>query len=93
MRHPVLSTAAALTLSMSLCGRAAEGHPCLPDVQVSVGAPQSFATHAQLASYGFLRRERCLRGFTIIPPALHTLKMQEPRHVKHSIEDADHQPT
>src|SRR5579871_3552101 len=27
--------------------------PCLPDVQISVGAPQTFATHAELARYGF----------------------------------------
>jgi hypothetical protein len=28
--------------------------PCLPDLQISVGAPQTFATHAELARYGFL---------------------------------------
>jgi hypothetical protein len=65
MKHPIFSIAAALTLSMSLAGRAAaqenqtpqkasDGSPCLPDVQASAGAPQTFATHVQLASYGFL---------------------------------------
>jgi hypothetical protein len=56
MNHPVLSMASALTLAMSLSVSAAEddGRACLPDVQVSSGAPQTFATHAQLASYGFL---------------------------------------
>jgi hypothetical protein len=32
---------------------ASDGSPCLPDIQVLVGAPQTFATHAELASYGF----------------------------------------
>jgi hypothetical protein len=56
MKQPVLPIIAALTLGTSLSGWAAEsdGSPCLPDVQVSAGPPQTFATHAQLASYGFL---------------------------------------
>jgi hypothetical protein len=56
MKHPVLPIVAAVTLSISLSGTAAEndGSACLPDIQVSAGPPQTFATHAQLASYGFL---------------------------------------
>jgi hypothetical protein len=56
VKHPVLPIVIGLTLSMSLSGRAVEsdGPPCLPDVQVSAGSPQTFATHAQLAGYGFL---------------------------------------
>jgi hypothetical protein len=33
--------------------RPGEGPPCLPDIQVSAGAPQTFATHAELARLGF----------------------------------------
>jgi hypothetical protein len=65
MKRPILSVVAALNLGMALAaGAAAEGDksspekgngpPCLPDVQVSAGAPQTFATHADLARYGFL---------------------------------------
>jgi hypothetical protein len=56
MKHPVLPIVAAVTLSVSLSGTAAEndGSACLPDIQVSAGPPQTFATHAQLASYGFM---------------------------------------
>jgi hypothetical protein len=64
MNHTVLSIAAALTLSVSLAGRIAaedqfrreesDNSPCLPNVEASIGAPQTFATHAQLASLGFL---------------------------------------
>jgi len=63
MSRAVLSMVAALTLSVNLGERAAaqeaqspqkETPPCLPDVQVAAGAPQTFATHAALASYGFL---------------------------------------
>ncbi len=51
-----LSLIAASVLSLGLPGRAgAQGDAaaCLPDVVVTPGSPQVFATHAQLASYGF----------------------------------------
>ena len=64
MKYPALSIVAVLTLGMSLAGRTAaeenqasqkvsDSSPCLPDIQASAGAPQTFASHAQLASYGF----------------------------------------
>ena len=56
MNRAVLSIVAALTLSMNPATRAAVGNdqspqkdsdsPCLPDVQISAGAPQTFATPA-----------------------------------------------
>jgi hypothetical protein len=54
MNRAVLSMLVALPL---VAGRAvAEEDPnCLPDVQVSAGTPRVFATHSQLAGYGFLR--------------------------------------
>jgi hypothetical protein len=57
MNRTVLSMLAALTLCVNPAARAlAEDEPdCLPDVHASAGAPQVFATHSQLASYGFLR--------------------------------------
>jgi hypothetical protein len=64
MKHPAFSVLAVPTLGMSLAGRAAaeenqtpqkacKSSPCLPDGRAAAGAPQTFATHAQLASYGF----------------------------------------
>jgi hypothetical protein len=46
-----LSLSAISILSFVAQGAAA---PCLPDTTVAVGVPQTFATHAQLASFGFL---------------------------------------
>jgi hypothetical protein len=65
MKRAVSSILAALTLSASLAGRTAAederslpgdaGSPdCLPDIHASAGAPEVFATHSQLASYGFM---------------------------------------
>jgi hypothetical protein len=54
MRHPACSMLAALSFGMSFAGStAAEENACLPDVKVTAGTPQTFATHAQLAGYGF----------------------------------------
>src|SRR5580704_8647899 len=54
MRHPVRSMVAALSLGISLAGStAAQENACLPDVKVTAGPPVTFATHAQLAGYGF----------------------------------------
>ena len=46
-----LSLSAISILSFVAQGAAA---PCLPDTTVAVGVPQTFATHKQLASLGFL---------------------------------------
>jgi hypothetical protein len=65
MNRAVLSILAALTLSANPAGRTAAeddrspqgdvGSPdCLPDIQASAGTPEVFATHSQLASYGFM---------------------------------------
>jgi hypothetical protein len=64
MQHPAISLIVGLALGVSLAGRvaaednqipqqASDSAPCLPDVKVSAGAPHVFATHAQLATYGF----------------------------------------
>jgi hypothetical protein len=49
---------ATLMLGTSLVTAVAAAQPeassdCVPDISVSVGAPQTFATHSQLAGYGF----------------------------------------
>jgi hypothetical protein len=56
MKHPLLPVIAALILVTCLSGHAAEddSSACLPDVQVAASAAQTFATHAELASHGFL---------------------------------------
>ena len=58
MKRAAWSIFAALTLSVSLAGRTAAedaGSPdCLRDIHASAGAPEVFATHNQLASYGFM---------------------------------------